>query len=183
MSTIDQNTVAVGPLSEAIAPPGVDPSLVSRQIRHWTNSGLLTTVDDKHGGSGKHRRYDLTQSYHSALLAELAQYSLTIGTLQKAIDSLNPIVLFPLTQSVSGGPNSLFLFSIDPATKELTLSTPFADIVNEELEVTSIEAFQNLKTGILVDMHTTIQRVEKLFNTNSYQQNEKMKELVKRHRK
>ena len=59
-----------------------------RQVRYWTTEGLLLLDSEKHRGPGKHRVYDLSAVYVTAMLAPLSDNGLSIGTLKKAVDCI-----------------------------------------------------------------------------------------------
>ncbi len=75
--------LTLGEMAEALAAEGAAGSVdtLMRQIRHWTNVGLLRTIGPARSGTGVPRRYEFLELEKAALLNEFACYGLTVGQL------------------------------------------------------------------------------------------------------
>lgn len=80
--------VTVGVLAQRIAGDHDDARLILRQVRHWTNAGLLTPDGERHGGTGRHRRYTTIECYRAAVLAELSRWGVQVGLLAGFVETL-----------------------------------------------------------------------------------------------
>ena len=62
---------------------------VTRQVRYWTNEGLLQTLQANYRGTGHHRRYDEEVVPLAAMFSELVDnHDLPVKALQKVADSI-----------------------------------------------------------------------------------------------
>jgi hypothetical protein len=79
------DALTVSELAKAVCPFGAAPAQVdflSRRIRHWTLSGLLPTLGEKHVGAGRNRHYPADAMYLVALLNSLADFGLSVWALR-----------------------------------------------------------------------------------------------------
>lgn len=73
-------------LSRVVADPRYDdPDLVMRQLRHWTNLGLLTPRAGTFTGTGTHRDYDAESARRAAILVRFAALGLSVGVLRTVV--------------------------------------------------------------------------------------------------
>jgi hypothetical protein len=72
----------------ALAPLNADDNSapLARQLRHWTNSGLLSPVGKRHTGTGTSRRYTPDEVRKAAILVELAHYRVPTTVLQDSFE-------------------------------------------------------------------------------------------------
>jgi DNA-binding transcriptional MerR regulator len=75
----------VGELVERIAKRGQSKAALNERIRHWTRERLLSPIGKRNPGTGRHRTYHDTALLDAALLNELADMGLQIGTMRKAL--------------------------------------------------------------------------------------------------
>lgn len=70
-------------VAEMIAPDLLPETIgrVMRQIRHWTNSDVLSPVGPKQTGTGVSRVYDLHGVHKAAILQELTEHGVTVDML------------------------------------------------------------------------------------------------------
>jgi hypothetical protein len=77
-------TFTVSEIADRIRKPGQDRTAVVERIRHWTRERLLAPIGKRNPGTGRHRSYRDTALFDAALLNEMADASLQIGTMRKA---------------------------------------------------------------------------------------------------
>lgn len=90
----DQGTFTVSALAERL--DGVtlggefpeERERLLRRLRYWTLTGVLRPAEGLHTGVGRHRRYDQKSILVAAVLYELAQMGLSLGTMKHAADCL-----------------------------------------------------------------------------------------------
>jgi DNA-binding transcriptional MerR regulator len=72
---MDVGQYTVGEMARRLARSGTpeEIAILTRQLRNWTATGLLTPIGEKHEGTGKHRRYDNVELLKAALLDVLAR--------------------------------------------------------------------------------------------------------------
>ena len=75
---------SVSQLAERVAPTTdkAEVARITRQLRHWTLTGVLGTLGATHTGAGRHRRYSGDAVYVAAVLIELSRLGLPVGALQ-----------------------------------------------------------------------------------------------------
>jgi hypothetical protein len=79
-------TFTVGQMAARIARSGSaeEVAAITRQLRNWTTLRLLEPVDELHGGTGRHRRYDARELFKAAILEVLARnFRVDVTGLQK----------------------------------------------------------------------------------------------------
>ena len=59
-----------------------------RQVRHWTNSGLLKPTGQKHPGTGVARTYGPDEVRKAALLRELTRFGMSINIVDPDADGI-----------------------------------------------------------------------------------------------
>jgi hypothetical protein len=75
----------VSQIVKRIAKPGQSKAALNERIRHWTRERLLSPIGKRNPGTGRHRTYYDTALLDAALLNELADMGLQIGTMRKAV--------------------------------------------------------------------------------------------------
>ena len=60
-----------------------DPPRLARQVRHWTNLGLLSPVGKRHTGTGIRRQYSANEVRKAAILVELENYRVPMPILER----------------------------------------------------------------------------------------------------
>jgi hypothetical protein len=61
---------------------------IMRQLRHWTQSDVLRPIGGLYIGTGRSREYAIETVLVAAILSELSNLGMTIGTLKSAADVL-----------------------------------------------------------------------------------------------
>ncbi len=74
---------SVSQLAERVAPTADESELarITRQLRHWTLTGVLKPLGATHTGAGRHRRYAGDAVHVAALQIELSRLGLPVGAL------------------------------------------------------------------------------------------------------
>ena len=89
--------ITVSELARRVAPGASkkEAAIVLRQLRHWTQIGVLPGGADAevHTGSGRHREYDFEGICFAALALELAKWKLPVGPLKWILGTLHANVL------------------------------------------------------------------------------------------
>ncbi len=81
---------SVSQLAERVAPTTdkAEVARITRQLRHWTLTGVLKPLGATHTGAGRHRRYSGDAVHVAALLIELSNLGLPVGALYMVASSL-----------------------------------------------------------------------------------------------
>jgi hypothetical protein len=61
---------------------------LNRQLRSWTDAGILSLVGDVNTGSGRERIYPDQEVFFAAVAVELAQWGMTIGVIKHILSRL-----------------------------------------------------------------------------------------------
>ncbi len=74
---------SVSQLAQRVAPTADESELarITRQLRHWTLTGVLRPLGATHTGAGRHRRYAGDAVHVAALQIELSRLGLPVGAL------------------------------------------------------------------------------------------------------
>ena len=74
---------SVSQLAQRVAPTAgkAEVAQITRQLRHWTLTGVLKPLGATHTGAGRHRRYSGDAVHVAALLIELSRLGLPVGVL------------------------------------------------------------------------------------------------------
>ncbi len=76
-------------LIDKLGPPQETRGTVTRRIRHWTNSGLIPTVEEHPElGQGHYRTYGIVGAVVAAVLLELSDYKLPVSALEKILPGI-----------------------------------------------------------------------------------------------
>ncbi len=77
---------SVSQLAERVAPTTdkAEVARITRQLRHWTLTGVLKPLGATHTGAGRHRRYSGDAVHVAALIIELSRLGLPVGALHLA---------------------------------------------------------------------------------------------------
>ena len=96
---------SVSQLAERVAPTTdkAEVARITRQLRHWTLTGVLGTLGATHTGAGRHRRYSGDAVYVAAVLIELSRLGLPVGALH--LVSLGLLGYLKLVRARSGKPS------------------------------------------------------------------------------
>jgi DNA-binding transcriptional MerR regulator len=93
--------MTVAQLADRLASPSLggpyDRDRILRQLRHWTTSGLLQPIGGLHPGIGRHRRYSSENILIAAILIELANLGLQVGTLESVVEMLDEVASKPIS--------------------------------------------------------------------------------------
>lgn len=105
------DTLSVSEIAARVARrerPG-DEARLTRQIRHWTMTGVLAPIGEAFTGTGRHRRYSEETVYVVAVLAEIAGLGVSITGLKAASDRLYQNVNSPLWRTAKKGDREVHL--------------------------------------------------------------------------
>ncbi len=96
---------SVSQLAERVAPSAdkAEVARITRQLRHWTLTGVLKPLGATHTGAGRHRRYSGDAVHVAALLIELSNLGLPVGVLHVVAISLM-VILRPIKRRDGKGP-------------------------------------------------------------------------------
>ena len=96
---------SVSQLAERVAPTAdkAEVARITRQLRHWTLTGVLKPLGATHTGAGRHRRYSGDAVHVAALLIELSNLGLPVGVLHVVAISLM-VILRPIKRRDGKGP-------------------------------------------------------------------------------
>ncbi len=97
---------SVSQLAERVAPTADESELarITRQLRHWTLTGVLRPLGATHTGAGRHRRYAGDAVHVAALQIELSRLGLPVGALH--LVSLGIMGILRPVRTRSGKPSS-----------------------------------------------------------------------------
>ena len=97
---------SVSQLAERVAPTAdkAEVARITRQLRHWTLTGVLKPLGATYTGAGRHRRYSGDAVHVAALLIELSQLGLPVGVLHMV--SLGIMGILRPVRTRSGKPSN-----------------------------------------------------------------------------
>ncbi len=100
-----EESYSVSQLAQRVAPDADKPEVarITRQLRHWTLTGVLRPLGATHTGAGRHRRYSGDAVHVAALLIELSRLGLPVGTLHLVAMGLM-VSLRPIKRRDGKGP-------------------------------------------------------------------------------
>ncbi len=100
-----EESYSVSQLAQRVAPDAdkAEVALITRQLRHWTLTGVLRPLGATLTGAGRHRRYSGDAVYVAALMIELARLGLPVGTLHLVAMELM-VILRPIRRRDGKGP-------------------------------------------------------------------------------
>lgn len=128
-----------------------------RQLGHWTSSGFLPTIGDKHTGIGVPRHYTVDHLFSAALIYELVQYGLTVKQLKDITVAINnKAILGDFLDKALEGREIFFIIQRQLAAREGRLLVKQGNKVKkpEKLEGNS-NAFPSLDGLVILPIDAT----------------------------
>lgn len=81
-------TLVVSEIAEALKLIAPDTPSTLNRIRHWFREQMLLPVDQKHAGSGRHRRFGADAPFDAAVLCALTDAGIPVSGSRALVDAL-----------------------------------------------------------------------------------------------